>query len=103
MPYADPENKKLWSRKAVKNGYGKWLWQKRKRIYLDAKEFRSALENVMEVGDLAAVNVASKALKKSDKRWEELGPPLTKPVHITTNREATPDSLLQALAKLGLS
>lgn len=99
MPYADPQDKKRWLHGAIANGYGKWLYQKRKRVYMDANEFQAALEKIVEIGDLAAVRTAEKALAESKERWDSLGPANAGPISVKAQK---PDSLIEAVAKLGL-
>lgn len=102
MPYADPqqrrEHMREWRQKAIRNGYGKWLYQKRKRVYADAAEFRIALKEIAE-GEYYGYQIAQTALDASKERWESLGPapgigdPPTKP----------DDELLETLEKLETS
>lgn len=53
-PYADPQNKieqmKRWRKEKIGQGYGKWLYQRRKLKYDDAANFRTALEGIVELG-----------------------------------------------------
>lgn len=115
MPFADPEQRREhmreWRKKAIRNGYGKWLYQKRKRVYTDAQEFKIALKMIANMptselnpdGDEQAADsmqtVALDALAASKERWDSLGPapgmgePPTKP----------DDELLETLEKLETS
>lgn len=80
MPAKDPEVRRnvqrQWNRRAIKAGYGKWLYAKRKLVYQDAEEFQSVLELILseEISTLDAARlVASRALSDSRKRQEKLG------------------------------
>lgn len=78
MPYADPQEKlerqREWRKKAIANGYGKWLYQKRKRVYQDAEWFRDALMTIALKGDTTSAQIADDALAASRERWESVGP-----------------------------
>lgn len=78
MPYADPqakiERQREWRKKAIALGYGKWLYQKRKRVYQDAEWFREALLAIALKGDAASAQIAEDALADSRERWDSLGP-----------------------------
>lgn len=66
---------RAWAEKNIKAGYGKWLYAKRKLVYDDAKEFRSALEQILSAKSLDAAHlVATKALADSNKRQEKIRP-----------------------------
>ena len=107
MPYASKEQKHAWTKQAIKNGYGKWLYQKRKRINQDAAEFKNALLRITKSKDAeAAAKIARKALRDSEKRWETLGEPHTRLEGAKTVfdiPEPSDDSLFEAVTKLGLS
>jgi hypothetical protein len=107
MPFKDPERKKEWNKRwrkeSIRNGYGKWLYQQRALRFVDAAEFRLALETVCDVGDKAAVDVAREALKSSEKRWSEL-PASPAPGQLQDSSPKQPDdTLFEALERLGLS
>lgn len=54
MPYAKHEDKlaamKVWRKRRIGEGYGKWLYARRKLRYDDAVRFRAALEVIVETG-----------------------------------------------------
>lgn len=121
MPYKDEEDKKRWAKKwhekSKKNGYNKWLHGRRKVRFDDATEFRAALESIGlgKTGEDAQA-IALDTLLASKKRWEDLGEPphrrrkdlkldgLHGPEMPKNNGEKhEPKSLLEALAKVGLS
>lgn len=106
MPFADPERKKQfmkeWRKRSIKNGYGKWLYARRSLRFQDADHFRETLEAIAEVPEGSASILASKALEDSEKRWLELGPPPGGDGRPEPPKQAD-DTLLEALAKLGLS
>lgn len=98
MPYKSKADQKLWLKKAIRNGYGKWLYQKRKRVYQDAAEFKEALLAIGVAGDSEAAQIANDALDASVERWASLGPAPgmnQPPAH-------PDDSLLATLEKLEL-
>lgn len=101
MPYANPEDKRRWLKKAIQNGYGKWLYQHRVRVKQDAEKFREALESIENVGDTTSVRIASLALRQSEKRWDSLGPAHANGA-LEKKKQTEPDSLIDAMAKLGL-
>lgn len=87
MPYADDEKKighmKLWRKKMMGQGYGKWLYARRKLRFDDAERFRTALEHISQAdsedryGDSAALamqQIALNALAESRRAEERLGP-----------------------------
>jgi Tfp pilus assembly protein PilF len=81
MPYADPEDKRLqmkrWREKNIKNGYGKWLYARRKLRFDDAERFRTALTAITEISSMSYDNrakvIARLALEESQKAEQELG------------------------------
>ena len=86
VPYKDPAMKtaqmKRWRKKAIEEGYGKWLYARRKLRFDDAERFRKALEKITSAdtedryGDSAALHmkeIAAEALRESDKASAELG------------------------------
>lgn len=77
MPFKDPEEKKRWMKEwrkqSIKNGYGKWLYQRRALRQADGEYFREALEQIVKgVDDPQAL--ARQALLDSTERWDDLGP-----------------------------
>lgn len=88
MPYRDSEKKlghmKLWRKQKMSEGYGKWLYARRKLQFQDARFFREALERIVEVGihdsrdHLMARSeilvIAQEAIRDSDQREAEVGP-----------------------------
>jgi hypothetical protein len=63
MPYADPEKKaghmRVWRKRVISQGYGRWLYQRRKLRFDDAERFRTAIEGALE--QLSAVPLTAKA------------------------------------------
>jgi len=53
MPYADPEMKKKqmkrWRKHRMREGYGRWLYARRKLRFDNEERFRNALERVLEI------------------------------------------------------
>jgi hypothetical protein len=88
MPYVDPEKKlaamRAWRKRVMQQGYGKWLYQRRKLRFDDAENFRQALEEIVRGGTLydipaevrliEVVGIAHQALAASRRAEEELGP-----------------------------
>lgn len=88
MPIKDPERKravtKAWREKVMPQGYGRWLYQRRKLRFQDAEEFRAALIAISALlppderseGSLGAEigTIADLALDASRQREEDLGP-----------------------------
>ena len=87
MPIKDPERKrevtKAWRQRVMPQGYGRWLYQRRKLRFQDAEEFRVALEEISAMlppderseGSLGAEigAIADAALAASRQREEDLG------------------------------
>lgn len=86
MPIKDPERKrevtKAWRQRVMPQGYGRWLYQRRKLRFQDAEEFRTALEWIADhhtedrYGDSAALEmqeIARRALRDSRQREDDLG------------------------------
>jgi hypothetical protein len=81
MPYADPEDKrwqmKRWREEHIKQGYGKWLYARRKLRFDDAERFREALEKISTAytnGDAEPLQrIALDALEESRQAEEALG------------------------------
>lgn len=50
MPYKDPQKKldhmREWRKKKIKEGYGVWLYKRRKLRFDDAERFRKVLEEI---------------------------------------------------------
>lgn len=87
MPIKDPEKKReatrAWRERVMPQGYGKWLYARRKLRFDDEERFRKALEAIAARGvtakDPAALagayeEIASEALTESQKAEEDLGP-----------------------------
>ena len=78
MPYKDPRMKRganqKWRRKAINEGYGKWLYERRKLRFDDAERFRVALEEIVDMETPEYMrDVARAALAESQKAEEKLG------------------------------
>lgn len=86
MPYKDPEDKKKqmkkWRGRVMKDGYGKWLYARRKLRFDDADRFRRTLEAIISTydpddhrGGSAALmhELAKEALRASAYAEAELG------------------------------
>lgn len=86
MPIKDPEKKraatKAWRERVMPQGYGKWLYARRKLRFDDEERFRSALEEI-EARDRAGHDsevaadmgaIARVALTESQRAEEALGP-----------------------------
>jgi hypothetical protein len=86
MPYADYEKKlghmKLWRRRKMSEGYGKWLYARRKLKFVDADEFRDTLATILDIGKSemsldakvgGMLFQAESALQRSRQREDELG------------------------------
>jgi hypothetical protein len=88
MPYKDPEKRKAsvvaWRKRVMDQGYGKWLYARRKLRFQDAENFRSVLEEIIEISvreghgtlssRLGEINFkATLALEESRKAEEALG------------------------------
>lgn len=107
MPLRDPEARREWGRnyrkRKMQNGYGKWLYARRKARFDDAEEFRSVLMFIAngKFGDISTV--AWIALEESMKRHDAVGdPPLETLSENSNGAPPKADTLVQALAKLGL-
>lgn len=88
MPIKDPQKKReatrAWRERVMPQGYGKWLYARRKLRFDDAEIFRSVLEDIAEISGgrstsqsaaLGEINIkALAALEESRRRDEELGP-----------------------------
>lgn len=52
MPYKDREKKlaamRAWREKRIAQGYGKWLYERRKLRFNDAERFRTAIEETLQ-------------------------------------------------------
>lgn len=68
MPYADPEKKRevnqAWKKKVMAQGYGKWLYARRKLRFDDAERFRDAIERTLQ--ELASEPLSSQATPVSN-------------------------------------
>lgn len=83
MPYADREVKlahmREWRKTKIAQGYGRWLYARRKLRFEDAKRFRAALEAIADVpvGREGAVlimrDIATAAIAEADRAEEALG------------------------------
>lgn len=84
MPYTNPEDKKKqmkkWSERVIAQGYGKWLYQRRKLRFEDADRFRKALEYIVDTGTsdprsamVHMQEIAREALRASAYAEAELG------------------------------
>jgi hypothetical protein len=55
MPYADPADKKKqmkrWRKEKMGQGYGKWLYARRKLRFENEERFRLVLEHIIHVGE----------------------------------------------------
>lgn len=70
------EKTRRWRERVMGQGYGKWLYERRKLRFTDADEFRAVLEHIAssECKSLEAARIlASKALIASSKREKALG------------------------------
>jgi hypothetical protein len=79
MPFKDPKQKLAyqaeWRKRSIRNGYGKWLYDRRALRFADAEHFREALERIAATSkDEATRKIARRALADSRKRESELGP-----------------------------
>lgn len=88
MPIRDPQKKReatrAWRERVMPQGYGKWLYARRKLRFEDAEMFRDVLRDIAEVSGgkfssqsaaLGEINMkALSALEESRRREEELGP-----------------------------
>jgi len=76
MPYKDPRKKRganqKWRRKAINEGYGKWLYERRKLRFDDAERFRQTLVLIAN-GHNKARELAQIALEESREAEETLG------------------------------
>lgn len=86
MPIRDPEKKKAtakaWRERVMPQGYGKWLYARRKLRFEDAENFGALLAEIIEISDrevsqearLGEISFkAQAALEESRKKVEELG------------------------------
>lgn len=88
MPYADPEKRrestKAWRTRVIAQGYGKWLYARRKLRFDDAERFQDAIERALN--ELAeeplsaqatpvsnAIAILSEALTEAREAEEALG------------------------------
>lgn len=87
MPIKDPEKKraatKAWRERVMPQGYGKWLYARRKLRFEDAEIFRGVLEDIanrnVTAKDPAGLvgryeEMARRTLDESQQREDELGP-----------------------------
>lgn len=96
MPYADAEKKlghmKLWRKRKMDEGYGKYLYQRRKLRFDDAARFQAAIEEALTIlagrdweneearirnapaYAVGAVNILYNAVMESRAAEEALGP-----------------------------
>lgn len=87
MPIKDPQKKReatrAWRERVMPQGYGKWLYARRKLRFDDEARFRDALETIEamagaagsgEVPAMAIAQVAREALGESREAEEALGP-----------------------------
>lgn len=82
MPYADKKDQKRWTRRAMKDGYGKRLYARRKLQIKSAEKFRETLEEIISVTDNTFIEpelklqqirqTAAGVLALVDKEGEEL-------------------------------
>lgn len=110
MPYKDPRMKRganqKWRRKAINEGYGKWLYERRKLRFDDAVRFREALTQIAENrvpttyggGHHAAKALAQDVLEQSRKAEEALGE-FKRDTKTTPRREAVDDAVERVAAK----
>lgn len=80
MPFANPEKKKQymkdWRRGKMAEGYGKWLYARRKLRFDDAERFRQVLEEIVANDPERTTHegqLAHRALEESRAAEEELG------------------------------
>ena len=83
MPFKDRDDKlaymKGWRERRMKEGYGVWLYQRRKLRFDDEVRFREALKEISQMDVYEhpdakfAVEIALKALEESRIAEEELG------------------------------
>lgn len=123
MPFKDPEDKKRWKEqwkaRTRDSGYNKWLYARRKLRLDDADVFRAALDQIAQgpypvEGGIypTASAIARAALEESQRRWDEVGPPPSTIIDgqyengqkaVLPDQSVQGDTLIQALAKLGLT
>jgi hypothetical protein len=83
MPFKERDEKlaymKEWRKRKMSEGYGVWLYQRRKLRFNDEVRFRAALKEISEMDVYEhpdakfAVEIALKALEESRIAEEELG------------------------------
>lgn len=105
MPYKDPRKKRganqKWRRKAINEGYGKWLYERRKLRFNDAERFRVALEQIVEQKELRSHDmraIAQRALAESRIAEELLGE-FKRDTHRKPRREAVDDAVERVAAR----
>lgn len=75
---------KAWRDRVMPQGYGKWLYARRKLRFDDAERFRSVLESILDTAEHGRMRSeerlehiafhAREALEESDRAEAELGP-----------------------------
>jgi hypothetical protein len=72
MPYKDRADSRRWYRQKIdKEAYGKLLWQRRRAVYMNEREFRNALARIADAEE-APESIAHYALREAEKREEGL-------------------------------
>lgn len=110
MPYKDPRKKRganqKWRRKAINEGYGQWLYARRKLRFDDAERFRSALELIAANkvpttygGGLHAVRALSHAVLEESRLAEEALGEFKPDMRRKPRRESVDDAVVRVAAK----
>lgn len=81
MPFKNPEQKKAhmreWRKRKIEEGYGKWLYARRKVIYENEAAFHEAIGkaiDLLDINDLeGAREILAKALREAMERGDEIG------------------------------
>jgi hypothetical protein len=96
---------KRYRAQSIKNGYGKWLYARRKARFVDAEKYQEALLKIAACDDLKkAKRIARDALRASIKRHEKIGPsPYSSRNDPEMHREFPEgETIEQALKRMGL-
>lgn len=78
MPTKDREKRRKsqreWIQRNLKQGYGKWIYARRKLIRDEREIFHETLSEIAKAESIDAARLlASKSLSASQKRWKKLG------------------------------
>lgn len=96
---------KRWRSRAIKNGYGKWLYARRKARFEDAEQHQAALLEIKACTDLKeAKKIARNALRRSVARHKKIGPPPYSSKNDPEMHREYPEgeTIEQALKRMGL-